>query len=44
MSASTQSLISLYSPLTVFGRQTNGPNWDTVPAAVSPESARSAMA
>ena len=40
MSASTQSLFSLYSPLTAFGPQTDGPNWATADAVASPEKAR----
>ena len=40
MSASTQSLFSLYSPLTAFGPQTDGPNRTTADAVASPEKAR----
>ena len=40
MSASTQSLLSLYSPLAMIRRETNGPNWTTDLAAESPEKAR----
>ena len=40
MSASTQSLFSLYSPLTAFDPQTDGPNWATADAATSPKNAR----
>ena len=40
MSASTQSLFSLYSPLAAFGPQTDGPTWATADAATSPKNAR----
>ena len=40
MSASTQSLFSLYSPLTAISLQAGGPAWATGRAIASPESAR----
>ena len=40
MSVSTQSLFSLYSPLTAIGLQTGGPTWATGGTIASPESAR----
>ena len=40
MSVSTQSLFSLYSPLTAISLWTDGPTWATCGAIASPESAR----
>ena len=40
MSASTQSLFSLYSPLAAFDPQSDGPNWATADAATSLKNAR----